>query len=102
MTCQCKSGTGNCRFIRLVAGYMHHSNVMCEAIQLQTRRPQRKRTYISAVSVSNREGRASVSMAKAAIPASHNWLVRELPRRRVGGMRGKSCIVNREVARCPP
>ena len=97
MTNQCESGIGNCRCIRLVAGYMRCGNTTCEAIQIQTRRPQRKRTSISAVSA-NWEGPARFVGVKAAIPPSGNRSMRELPRRPVGGMRGRPYIVNREVA----
>ena len=97
MTNQCKSGIGNYRYISLVTAYMRCSNAVCEAIRSQTCRPQRKRTSISAVRP-NREGPASRLMAKTAISASNNRLMRELPRRPVGGMHGKSWIVNREVA----
>ena len=97
MTNQCKSGIGNCRYIRLVTGHMHCGNTVCEAVQTQTRRPQRKRTSISAVSP-NWEGPTRSSRVKAAIPPSGNRPMRELPRRLVGGMRGRSYIVNREVA----
>ena len=97
MTNQCESGIGNYRYIRLVTGYMRCGNTVCEAIQTQTRRPQRKRTSISAVRF-NWEGPARSTGVKAAIPPSGNRSMRELSRRHVGGMRGRSCIVNREVA----
>ena len=97
MANQCESGIGNCRYIRLVTGHMRCGNTLCEAVQTQTRRPQRKRTRISAVRT-NREGRTRSIRVKAAIPPSGNRSMRELPRRLVGGMRGRSYIVNREVA----
>ena len=97
MTNQCESGIGNCRYIRSVTVCMRCSNAGCEAMQSQIRRPQRKRTSISAVS-HDWEGRIHSCRIKAAIPPSDNRLMGELPRRLVGGMRGKPYIVNREVA----
>ena len=64
MTSRCEFGLGNGGFARVAMGTVSGSNPLAVAVQMQTRRRQRKRTQCSTVS-SLKEGRASANYAKA-------------------------------------
>jgi len=64
MTCQCEFGLGNGGFARVAMGTVSWSNPLSVAVQMQTRRRQRKRTQCSTVR-HMKERRASRHRAKA-------------------------------------
>ena len=75
MTNRCEFGLGNGGFARVAMGTVSGSNPLAVAVQMQTRRRQRKRTQCSTVS-SMKEGRASANYAKtitASLPEVHLW-----------------------------